>query len=63
MVTLNVEGMMCQGCVKRVTSALDELGVQAQISLENGTVSFEGDDTLTKNVSTAIEDLGFVVKA
>lgn len=62
MTVLNVEGMMCQGCVKRVTNALSELGVTGTVSLEEKKVSFEGDAETVSKVSQAIENLGFVVK-
>lgn len=61
MVTLNVEGMMCNGCVKRVTEALVKLGLEPEVSLEHKTVSFEGDETMTAKVVEAIEALGFEV--
>lgn len=59
--TLKVEGMMCQGCVNRVTEALKGIDVTAEVSLENKTVSFEGDEVLVKQVASEIEDLGFEV--
>lgn len=59
--TLKVEGMMCQGCVNRVLEALKEMNVVAEVSLENKTVSFDGDAILVKQVASEIEDLGFEV--
>ncbi|MBQ9983754.1 MAG: heavy-metal-associated domain-containing protein [Lachnospiraceae bacterium] len=59
--TLKVEGMMCQGCVNRVIEALKEIDVTAEVSLENKTVSFNGDDAIVKKVASEIEDLGFEV--
>jgi len=61
MTTLNVEGMMCEGCVKRVTEALHNLGLEPQVSLENKTVAFEGDGEVIAKAAEAIEDLGFDV--
>ncbi len=59
--TLKVEGMMCEGCVKRVVEGLKEAGITAEVSLENKTVSFEGDAEVVKNATSEIEDLGFEV--
>ncbi|MBE5942462.1 MAG: heavy-metal-associated domain-containing protein [Lachnospiraceae bacterium] len=59
--TLKVEGMMCEGCVNRVIAALKEINVVAEVSLENKSVSFEGDSELVKTVVSEIEDLGFEV--
>lgn len=61
MTTLNVEGMMCEGCVKRVTGALHNLGLEPEISLENKTVAFDGDETAAAKAVEAIEALGFDV--
>ncbi|MDE6434424.1 MAG: heavy-metal-associated domain-containing protein [Lachnospiraceae bacterium] len=61
MTTLNVEGMMCEGCVKRVTEALRNLGLEPEVSLENKTVVFEGDEAAAAKAAEAIEDLGFEV--
>lgn len=59
--TLKVEGMMCEGCVKRVVEGLKEAGITAEVSLENKTVSFEGDADIVKKATSEIEDLGFDV--
>lgn len=61
MTTLNVEGMMCEGCVKRVTEALHNLGLEPEVSLENKTVAFDGDEAAAAKAVEAIEDLGFDV--
>lgn len=58
---LKVEGMKCDGCVKRVTEGLKADGIVAEVSLENKTVSFEGDENVVKTAVSEIEDLGFEV--
>lgn len=58
---LKVEGMHCEGCVKRVTEGLKAEGITAEVSLENKTVSFEGDENSVKTAVSEIEDLGFEV--
>ena len=61
MTTLNVEGMMCEGCVKRVTETLVKLGLEPQVSLADKTVTFEGSEDAAAKASEAIEELGFDV--
>lgn len=58
---LNIEGMHCEGCVKRVKEGLANVGIQAEVSLEEKTVDFEGDESLKAKVIEEIEDLGFEV--
>ncbi len=59
--TVKVEGMMCEGCVKRVKEALDKAGIVAEVSLDKKTVSFEGDAKVVDKAVEEIEDLGFEV--
>lgn len=62
MTTYKVEGMHCQGCVRRVNEALVALGVPAVVSLEEGTVTVESrDEAVLLKAKEAIEDLGFDV--
>lgn len=62
MTTYKVEGMHCQGCVRRVNEAMKALGIQAVISLETGTVTVESEDEgILLKAKDAIEDLGFDV--
>lgn len=63
--TLNVEGMSCLHCVKKVETALKEVkGVKSvKVDLENKTA----DVTLKKDIDTeilkkAVEDAGYEVK-
>lgn len=59
--TLKVEGMKCEGCVKRINEGMKNAGIEAQVSLEDKTVSFEGDEQTKKKAIEEIEDLGFEV--
>lgn len=62
MTTYKVEGMHCQGCVRRVKEAMQALGVQATVSLEEGTVRVEScDEAVLEKAKETIEDLGFDV--
>ncbi|MCF0108795.1 MAG: cation transporter [Erysipelotrichaceae bacterium] len=54
--TMKIEGMMCKHCVKHVKDALENLGVSAEVSLENkcAVVNGEADvDALVKAVTEA----------
>ncbi len=62
MTTYKVEGMHCQGCVRRVNEAMKALGIQAEVSLEAGTVKVDStDEAVLLKAKDAIEDLGFDV--
>lgn len=62
-----VEGMMCQGCEKRVNTALSSLeGVQeCQASASTNTVRviFDENKVSETMLKTTIEDTGYDVKA
>ena len=56
---LQVLGMMCGHCVKRVENALKQAGATS-LKVEIGNVEFDGiDESVAKE---AIEDLGFEIK-
>lgn len=61
--TVNIEGMMCQHCVKHVTDALNKLpGVTAQVSLENKNAVCTVDATVTDDaLKTAVVEAGYEV--
>ena len=56
-----VEGMKCVHCVKRITSALQDVNAKnVVVDLEEKSVTFDG---ITKEIAIQeIEDLGFEVK-
>ena len=56
---LEILGMMCGHCVKRVQNALIEVGA-TDVKVEIGTATFDGIDE--KIAKDAIEDLGFEIK-
>ena len=64
-VTLNVQGMSCQGCVGSVTRVLKATpGVQAvSVQLEPGRadVSYDPSRTSVDDLKRAIEDAGYAV--
>ncbi|HML36878.1 MAG TPA: copper chaperone CopZ [Bacillota bacterium] len=64
-VTLNVEGMSCQHCVKAVTQAVTALdGVSSvDVSLEEKTVAvdYDADQVSLDSIKEAIEEEGYDV--
>ncbi|UMY55262.1 MULTISPECIES: copper ion binding protein [Paenibacillus] len=62
-VTLNVEGMSCNHCVKAVEGALEKVGATAKVSLETKQVNVEYDESKlnVEALKTAIEDQGYDV--
>ena len=66
-ITIKVDGMSCEHCVKSVTSAVSALsGVSGvQVDLKSGIVSLEHDPAAAPlgTIKAAIEDQGFDVVA
>ena len=61
---LNVEGMHCDGCVKRIQNVLQKMeGItEVQVSLEEKRVNIKSDRELdSKEIKEKIENLGFEV--
>ena len=64
-IRLNVNGMVCGGCEKRVVNSLSTIdGVKEVIANHNeGTVAIKSDEKIDRNIiKEKIEDLGFEVK-
>lgn len=61
---LNVDGMVCGGCEKRVVNTLGKLqGVEEVIAnYQDGTVIVKGNSISKNDIKEKIEDLGFEVK-
>jgi len=66
-ITLNVEGMSCEHCVKAVTKAVGDLSgtKNVKVDLKAGTASFELDSSKTNlnEIKAAIEEAGFKTAA
>lgn len=58
--TVQIEGMMCPMCVKHVTEALNKLGVEAQVSLENKNAVVTGEAT-DEAIQAAVTEAGYTV--
>ena len=59
MTVLSVPGMHCEVCVKRITNALTEAGLNFTVSLEDKTVTIDGCEHCVKTAVSELDDLGF----
>lgn len=60
MKTLKVPGMMCNMCVKRITKALTDEGINATVELSTKSVTVS--EELVSKVLDILDDLGFDVE-
>lgn len=62
---IEIEGMHCMGCVKRVENALHEFdGAEVSVDLAGGKATVEcANDIADAALKEAVEDLGFDVNA
>ena len=64
-IKINVEGMVCGGCEKRIVNSLSSIeGVNEVIANHNnGTVIIKANEKIEKQIiKEKIEDLGFEIK-
>lgn len=59
MAVLKVEDMMCDHCVDRIKNGLEDVGIQAEVNLNDKTVSMDGDENVVEKVIEILGDLGF----
>ena len=59
MFKISVPDMMCENCVKRITSALTEAQLKFEVSLADKTVSIDGCQNCLKTAINELDDLGF----
>lgn len=59
MTEIKVPDMHCENCVKRITKALTDANLDFSVSLENKTVSIDGDESALKQAILELDDLGF----
>ena len=63
-VVLHISGMMCGHCTGRVTKALEDLGAQAEVTLEPGMARVKAPAAVSdKALQKAVEDAGYKVAA
>jgi copper chaperone len=56
---IQVPDMMCENCVKRITTGLTDAGLRFSVSLETKSVEIDGDEQAVKTAVSELEDLGF----
>lgn len=61
MKTVIIEGMMCERCVSHAKKALEALGTDVNVSLEDGKATLNTTAT-NEEVINAIEEAGYEVK-
>lgn len=54
-----VPDMHCENCVRRITEAIKQIGVDATVDLKTQTVTVNGCDHCFKKAMDEIYDLGF----
>ena len=59
MTTISVPALMCENCVKRITTALSEADLKFTVSLADKTVTIDGCQNCVKTAVGELEDLGF----
>ena len=59
MVTLNIPDMHCEKCVERITNTLTEAELIFQVSLQDKTVTIDGDESAVSTAVEELDDLGF----
>ena len=59
MTKISVPDMMCENCVKRITTALTEADLKFEVSLPDKTVTVDGCENCVKTAVSELEDLGF----
>lgn len=59
MTTISVPDMMCENCVKRITTALSEAKLQFSVNLAEKTVSVDSSPLSIQTAISELEDLGF----
>lgn len=64
-ITINVSGMHCEGCEKRIVNSLSTIAEVKEVKANhnNGTVTIKSDKEMDINIiKEQIEDLGFEIK-
>ncbi len=59
MTQLKVADMHCEMCVKRITNSLNDAKLSFSVSLQDKTVSIDGDENTLKTAISALDDIGF----
>lgn len=59
MTKISVPDMMCENCVRRITTALTAAELKFEVSLADKTVTIDGCQNCVKTAVGELEDLGF----
>lgn len=63
MITLNIEGMMCEKCVMHVSKALKSVegATDIVVNLEKNIATLQNDADMLEKIKEAVEDAGYTV--
>ena len=56
---LNVPDMSCEHCVRRITEALTDAGLDFRVDLPTKTVEVSGEDQALQEAIAALDDIGY----
>ncbi|MDF2649996.1 MAG: heavy-metal-associated protein [Paenibacillus sp.] len=61
--TIKVAGMSCRSCIRSIEGALETIGVEGQVNLEQGTVQVRYDETKLQlsDINEVIQNKGYAV--
>lgn len=62
MTQLKVPDMHCEMCVKRITNSLNDAKLSFSVSLQDKTVSIDGDENALQTAISVLDDIGFEAK-
>ncbi len=60
-VIITIKNMNCEGCVKRISAAVESIVEEYEVKLENKTVQFEGNADVRAKVVSKLESIGYQV--
>lgn len=59
MTLLKVPDMHCEKCVERITNALTKAKISFQVSLEDKSVTIDGDEACVQTAIEELDEIGF----
>lgn len=62
MTTLKVPDMHCNMCVKRITDTLNNVNLKFTVSLDDKTVTIDGDEAAVATAKSELDEIGFPVE-
>ncbi len=62
-IKINIDGMTCGHCVKRVTDALNSVGINdAQVEIGHAILSFDEKIVTIEKISEVLKEAGYTLK-